>query len=227
MRTLAALPKPRYHDVTPHQLAEYADAFRSVFERSGTCMAVLDNALRIQEANPQFLGELPLGDAAVGRNLLELVRDNGQAHLRRQFGRLVEGRCDRLVERITLMRADERGSTGVLTAVTVQGHVPVVSAIVVSIDWDDEREDDGLDRKRRRLLTELDARIMEGIANGMSTVSMATRLHLSRQGVEYHVGIMLKKLKAPNRAALVSRAYAMGLLDPSAWPPKVDPAFVK
>ncbi|HEX3785134.1 MAG TPA: LuxR C-terminal-related transcriptional regulator, partial [Pseudonocardiaceae bacterium] len=71
--------------------------------------------------------------------------------------------------------------------------------------------------------TALDARILEGVAAGASTIQLATRLYLSRQGVEYHVGSMLRKLRVSNRAALVSRAYAMGLLVADAWPPRISP----
>lgn len=76
-------------------------------------------------------------------------------------------------------------------------------------------------------LGEVDARILEGIANGESTVRIAGRLFLSRQGVEYHVGAMLRRLGVPNRAALVSKAFSMGLFNVAAWPPRVRPAFVR
>ncbi len=65
------------------------------------------------------------------------------------------------------------------------------------------------------------------MATGSSTIQMATRFFLSRQGVEYHVGRMLRKFKAPNRAALVSRAYSMGVLSPGCWPPHVAQGYVK
>lgn len=58
-------------------------------------------------------------------------------------------------------------------------------------------------------------------------MQLAARLYLSRQGVEYHVGLMLRRLKAPNRAALVARAHSMGMLTIGSWPPRVLPEFVK
>ncbi|MGO4760878.1 LuxR C-terminal-related transcriptional regulator, partial [Streptomyces sp. 2MCAF27] len=54
-----------------------------------------------------------------------------------------------------------------------------------------------------------------------------SKLYLSRQGIEYHVSSMLRKLKAPNRAALVSRAYSAGMLTVGTWPARVLPDFVK
>ena len=47
------------------------------------------------------------------------------------------------------------------------------------------------------------------------------RLYLSRQAVDYRIGAMLRKLAAPSRAALVSKAYASGVLCPAQWPPRV------
>jgi DNA-binding NarL/FixJ family response regulator len=75
-------------------------------------------------------------------------------------------------------------------------------------------------------LGEVDARILEGIANGDSTIRIAGRLFLSRQGVEYHVGAMLRRLGVPNRAALVSKAFSMGLFRVAVWPPQIQSAYV-
>ncbi|WP_194116899.1 BTAD domain-containing putative transcriptional regulator [Streptomyces otsuchiensis] len=69
------------------------------------------------------------------------------------------------------------------------------------------------------LLGALDVRMIAGMASGLSTVQLASRLHLSRQGVEYRVSSLLRRLRAPNRVALVARAYDMGVLTPGAWPP--------
>ncbi|MFJ3823645.1 helix-turn-helix transcriptional regulator, partial [Streptomyces nodosus] len=38
---------------------------------------------------------------------------------------------------------------------------------------------------------------------------------------------LLRKLRVPNRAALVSRAYSMGVLKVGVWPPKVVQDFIK
>lgn len=80
--------------------------------------------------------------------------------------------------------------------------------------------------RRSTHLSALDARILEGIATGATTVQLAARLYLSRQGVEYHVSSMMREFKAPNRVALVSKAYAMGLLGVNTWPPKVNDSHV-
>ncbi len=76
-------------------------------------------------------------------------------------------------------------------------------------------------------LTALDACILEGIAAGASTAELASALYLSRQGVEYHIGLMLRQFQAPNRAALVSRAHSLGVLSVGTWPPRVTAEFVE
>ncbi|QMU77436.1 LuxR family transcriptional regulator [Streptacidiphilus sp. PB12-B1b] len=76
-------------------------------------------------------------------------------------------------------------------------------------------------------LTALDACILEGVAAGASTAELAAALFLSRQGVEYHIGLMLRQFQVPNRAALVSRAHSAGVLGVGVWPPRVVADFVE
>lgn len=71
-----------------------------------------------------------------------------------------------------------------------------------------------------------DARILEGVAAGASSVQLASRLFLSRQGVEYHIGRLLRRFRVPNRTALVGRAYSLGIFDSGSWPPRVLREFV-
>lgn len=70
-------------------------------------------------------------------------------------------------------------------------------------------------------LSDLDLKIIEGVAAGASTKHLSAELYLSKQGVEYHVSSMLRKLAVPNRAALVAKAYELGILDARYWPPRL------
>ncbi|MFE0704682.1 LuxR family transcriptional regulator [Streptomyces sp. NPDC058872] len=76
-------------------------------------------------------------------------------------------------------------------------------------------------------LAALDVRILEGVAIGTSTVRLAASLYLSRQGVEYRIGLMLRHFQVANRAALVSRAHSLGVLSVGTWPPRVLPEFLE
>ncbi|ELS56145.1 response regulator [Streptomyces sp. ISL-22] len=70
-------------------------------------------------------------------------------------------------------------------------------------------------------LSSLDAKIIERIAAGERTTCIASKLYLSRQGVEYHVSKMMERFRVPNRTALVAKAYALGILRSEVWPPRV------
>ncbi|MFH8218229.1 MULTISPECIES: hypothetical protein [unclassified Streptomyces] len=78
-----------------------------------------------------------------------------------------------------------------------------------------------------RRLTAVDARILEGVAVGTPTVRLAASLYLSRQGIEYRIGLLMRQFQAANRPALVSRAHSLGVLSVGAWPPRVLPEFLE
>ncbi|WP_445403122.1 LuxR family transcriptional regulator [Streptomyces sp. LE64] len=76
-------------------------------------------------------------------------------------------------------------------------------------------------------LTALDVCILEGVAVGTPTVRLAASLYLSRQGVEYRIGLLMRQFQVSNRTALVSRAHSLGVLSIGVWPPRVLPEFVE
>jgi DNA-binding CsgD family transcriptional regulator len=194
------------------------DVFRSLLEHSGLCLASLDTGLEVVETNPDFAARFrKTRDGLRGTPFLDLMQPGNRGVLRQQFERLVDGRRKRFVENLP-------GGAGDVTGIAVPGPTGDVSLIVVVINVP---EIDSPPVDGRRMLTELDARILEGIASGESAVRLASRHFLSRQGVEYHVRSMLKKLGVGNRAALVSKAYSVGVLSVASWPPKVRSDFVK
>ncbi|WP_197288589.1 LuxR C-terminal-related transcriptional regulator [Nocardia sp. NRRL S-836] len=67
----------------------------------------------------------------------------------------------------------------------------------------------------------LQARILEGVAAGFSSDRLSRELYLSPKTVDYHVRVMSDKLQAPNRVALVSRAFVLDILRADSWPPRV------
>lgn len=69
-------------------------------------------------------------------------------------------------------------------------------------------------------VTPAEARILEGLALGLTNVDLGHELHLSRQGLDYHIDRLRRRLAARTRPALVARAYVTGLLDHAAWPPR-------
>ncbi|MCS7483579.1 LuxR C-terminal-related transcriptional regulator [Umezawaea endophytica] len=209
-----------------HQLAD-DKLYRSMFERSGLGMARLDPKRKVLEANADLLNFFGRSIHDVySRDFTELVHPGVRPGLERQMEKLAEGKRGRFAEQVAAVRSDGSTVPITMTAIAVHGDGPSITALLVILkqaagDRDRTIVDQG------KVLTDVHARILEGMAAGESTTQLASRLFLSRQGVEYHLGTMLRKLKAPNRTALVSRAYAMGMLSVASWPPRVEPAFVK
>ncbi|MFE9414972.1 LuxR C-terminal-related transcriptional regulator [Streptomyces griseofuscus] len=195
----------------------------------GLCVASLDKTLAIQQANQEFFRQFnDSSEDICGRNFRDVVHPSAQQPLVRQFSNLLEGRHQRFVTPVLAVGpGEETAFTVPLTAVAVRGGVPDTTAILVMMPTAGEGEGARVVSRRKKILSAMDARILEGIAAGVSTIPLAASLYLSRQGVEYHVTCLLRKLKVPNRAALVSRAYSMGVLKVGAWPPEVVEDFVK
>jgi len=212
---------------TAKHYAEHTDIFRTLFELSGLCMASLDGSFRVREANTGFFEQFGRSaDDACGRNFQDFLHPGIQGRVQRQFDGLVEGHRSRFVSTIVGVRPSDATFSAELTVVAVHGDDGRIDSAVALVTHEKEEAEGGVAPGRTQLSV-LDARILEGVAAGVSTVDMAIKLYLSRQGVEYHVGSLLRRLRAPNRAALVSRAYSLGVLSVGSWPPKVLPDCVR
>jgi PAS domain S-box-containing protein len=203
----------------------FADVASSLFEWSDLALAVLGHDLRIGAVNEAFLRHFG-GTATqrVGQNFLDLLHPAAKDMLSRQFAKLCRGPHHRFTERLVGLGPGGKVFSGMLTGVAAPGTADRDTAIAVHI------EPDGILRAASagppdRAMSALDARILEGVAAGASTIQLADRLHLSRQGIEYRIALLLRRFQAPNRAALVAHAYAMGALSLGAWPPRVLPEF--
>lgn len=205
----------------------YRDIFRSLFEQSGMCMANLDSGMRVLEANRYFFKQFGRGAADVrGRSFYDFLHPSVRGKFQYQFGRLAEGRNPRFVEHAVAIGAKDALFGGELTGIAVPGKSGRVEGVMVLLQ-PDEAQRSAMVGGKEKLLSEVDARILEGVAAGESTVQLAAKLYLSRGGVEYHVTTLLRKLKVTNRPALVSKGYSMGILGVGQWPPRVLPEYVK
>ncbi|WP_262702376.1 MULTISPECIES: LuxR C-terminal-related transcriptional regulator [Streptomyces] len=191
-------------------------------------MATLAPDLHVVAGDEDFFRHFGASSAELcGRSLFDLLHPSTPSVLREHFSRLHDGRRTRFTERVLGYHSRGQVFSGKLTGTAIQGRSDRLAAIVVMVKPDAERPEEEPTPTSQKLLSPLEARILEGVATGASTVQMAAKLYLSRQGVEYHVGSMLRKMKAPNRAALVSRAYAAGMLTVGTWPARVRPEFIK
>jgi DNA-binding CsgD family transcriptional regulator len=208
---------------------EFGRLFLQTIEDSGSGLAVLDRSLRIKETNTAFLehsgharDDAPLRH----RRLPELLHPTVRSRVSTQFERLADSRHRRFVDRLPALWPHCAGREWDITGMTVPGPDGRVGTFVLLAAPETTGPDTAGVSRPRALLKATDARILEGIATGDTTVQVATNLYLSRQGVEYHVGRMLKQFKVTNRTSLVSKAFSMGLFGVGSWPPRVRPEYV-
>jgi DNA-binding CsgD family transcriptional regulator len=198
-----------------------------LFELSGICMSNLDPDLRVEAANKNFLRQFELPPSEVsGRSFEEFLHPSMGGLMRRQLNTLIEGKRSRLDAPIVALRPDGTSFPGVLTGLVARGG-DSPRAVTVLVKPEDAGGEEGVVVERGRSISPIDARILEGVAAGIPSAQLATRLYLSRQGVEYHIAAMLRKFRARNRSALVSRAYSLGILSVGSWPPQALPKYVR
>ena len=205
----------------------FADVAQSFFEFSDLPLASLHENLCIGVANPAFLRHFGgTSEQRVGQNFIDLLHPAAKDMLDRRFEKLRSGRYRHFTERMVALGPGECVFSGMLTSVAASDDDGRVIAIAVHVEPDGILSD-ASPSSPNRALSSLDARIMEGVAAGASTVQLSERLYLSRQGVDYRIAAMLRRHQAPNRTALVARAYAKGLLGIGSWPPRVLPEVTR
>jgi DNA-binding CsgD family transcriptional regulator len=79
--------------------------------------------------------------------------------------------------------------------------------------------DEALSLLLRPRLTTQEILILELVAAGLTTREIAARICVSAKDVEYHIGNLILKFAANNRTGVVSRAFILGYLSMSDWPP--------
>ncbi|QUH01941.1 PAS domain S-box protein [Saccharopolyspora erythraea] len=211
----------------PRKLGVYRDIYRSLFEQSGMCMANLDLEARVLEANESFCRQFGRTTHEMqDRSFCGLLHPSVRGVLKHQLKRLAEGQHPRFDAHMLAVGPKESVFAGELTGVAVRGDGRV-ETIMVLVKPEEEERPPRLAGAKQKLLSPVDARILEGVAAGESTVQLAAKLFLSRGGVEYHVTTLLRKLKVTNRPALVSKGYSLGILELSRWPPRVCPEYIR
>ncbi|MEU3416646.1 LuxR C-terminal-related transcriptional regulator [Streptomyces sp. NPDC006658] len=224
-----ANPGPASHPaIADHHTAQrFSDICRSVFVQSGISMAHLDPKLRISAANGPFCDQVDsLPADVIGRDILDYLHPSMREKFRREFVRLADGRSARFADHAIALDVREKPFEGELTGIAVHGSASArVEAIVVLLRPSGAGSPK-VASARDKLFSPVHARVLEGVAAGESTVQLASRLFLSRGGVEYHVASLLRKMKVSNRPALISKGYALGVFAVGEWPPRVRPEFI-
>ena len=222
-----ALVRMRYNQLADH-LCQCLESFRTWFGSSCVCVVVLDPELSVLGANRDFVRRFGLACSDLyGRVFEDFVHPSTRQHIRSRFARLTHERGARFTEQLVLFGQNDSMFYGEMAAFVLHDDVGDVMSIAVLVKPEPLDSDCGVPESRTRMVTDTEARILEGVAAGESTVQLASKLHLSRQGIEYHIGAMLRRFRVPNRTGLVSKAYSLGMLRMGIWPPQVLPDRVR
>jgi len=201
---------------------EFPQAVISLIEFSGIGLAVLDQGSRIREANDAFCRHLHQDRCdLLEREFASILHPGCRSRLLRELAPLAWGRIRVMQHPVPLWTSD-MDFVGELTGMAMENAPELgrIGEIVVLLKPEFSRRSHA-PVASHKLLTELDARILEGVAAGKSTANLAAKLHFSRQGIEYHIRAMFRRYNVSNRTALACKAYALGLLSASSWPPQV------
>jgi PAS domain S-box-containing protein len=206
---------------------EYGDVVLSLFEKSGIGLAVLDPTLRVRAVNDVFSEQCGRPREAIkDHSFLAFLHLSMRHNMQRHLERLIHGRHSRVVRHSLAARFAGTDIAGQLAVFPVDDGNGKVRMIVVQFAPERIEESPPAVSEQRKL-TALTAKILEGVAAGDPTMRLAAKLFLSRQGIEYHVSILLRQFKVPNRTALAAKAYSVGIFSMGCWPPRVLPEFIR
>ncbi len=229
-----ASPRKKHHTAQPAPRAPRdiipRSAPRGAASRDACTAHVSPADLTVRGADPAFARQFGLGmDEIRGSSLLDLLRPAIPARLEEQFAALSSGQRRRFTERVTGRDSAGLAFSAEVTGTAVRKPSGEITGVIVLLHRTREtrRNEDEPVPSGAPVLSALDAQVLEGVASGESTAQLASRLYLSRQGIEYRVGQMLRRFDAPNRPALVARAHALGMFAVGQWPPRVLPERVK
>lgn len=172
-----------------------------------TAICLLDGT--ITAANPALAGLLGTTRSRLrGRQIVELLRPRVQREYDRVLRDLETGRRTRRI----LAASWGPGRTGKVTVQAVPDENGV--GLLLTLQPDPATRATGVE------LTARERDILRMVAAGDTSATIAGRVGLTADGVNYHLTRLTGRLGVPNRGALVARAYTLGLLDPANWPPR-------
>lgn len=205
-----------------HGHTDGLDIFSDTYKHSGIRIAKLGTDLRIMAANEEFVHQFVLPpQSCINVYFPRILHPSTREPLKTKLESLAAGKQSQFETSMIGIGANAKKLSGTLTAVAVRSGITV--SLIVLFVWPDKEPQtvQSLPVKRLTRLSEMDSTIVEGLAAGDTTEQLSLRVMLSQGGVEYHVSGLLKKFRVPNRTALVSKLYYLGILRPGVWPPAV------
>ncbi|MEV0258866.1 LuxR C-terminal-related transcriptional regulator [Streptomyces sp. NPDC050732] len=225
------------HEVHEAQEADAADAavwrgrFLTLLDRSPAPTAIASTGGLVSVANPAFASALGLQPGRVANQLLlDLLTPTNRQQLRKLDEAMRSGRRSRYPVEVS-WTARGAACHGQVTVEPVTDPLADTPPLLVTLRVAAGTESPGNDAAARTesaaeelahpALSAQEARILRLVAGGATTSVVARAVGIGVDGVNYHLTRLCRRLRVPNRTALVARAYVLGLLDPEAWPPQV------
>ncbi|MGC4997164.1 PAS domain-containing protein [Streptomyces sp. DT195] len=192
----------------------------TLFDRVAVPVAVCDVYGQVVLANPAMAAECGTTPGQLrGRDVLELFRPQEAGQVERIAQALRLRHRSRYQVSVSWSGPGGVERFGELTADPVSDSVDAVPALLVMLRVLGESGPDPVPEPEP--VTPVEGAVLALLAGGATTDRAARELGLSRDGVTYHLRRLSARWNAANRTELVARAYALGVLAPGVWPPRV------
>ncbi|MEW2398874.1 PAS domain-containing protein [Streptomyces sp. NPDC046862] len=195
-----------------------------LFDRIPMPVAVCDVYGTVVIANPAMAAEWGTTPGSLrGREVLELFRPQEAAQVERIAQALRLGHRSRYPVSVRWDAADGVRRHGELTADPVGDSPDGTTTLLVLVRVLGDAQEQA-EPPPPPPVSPAEARVLELVAGGATTARAARETSLTVDGVNYHLRRLSARLGAANRTELVARAYALGVLAPGVWPPRVSRA---
>lgn len=191
-----------------------------LFDRVAVPVAVCDVYGKVVLANPAMAAECGTSPGQLrGRDVLELFRPEEAGQVERIAQALRLRHRSRYQVSVSWSAPGGTERYGELTADPVSDSTNETPALLVMLRVLGQSEPEPADEPAS--VTPVEGAVLALLARGATTGRAARELGLSRDGVAYHLRRLSARWHAANRTELVARAYALGVLAPGVWPPRV------
>ncbi|MEU9924360.1 PAS domain-containing protein [Streptomyces griseoluteus] len=191
-----------------------------LFDRVAVPVAVCDVYGKVVLANPAMAAECGTSPGQLrGRDVLELFRPEEAGQVERIAQALRLRHRSRYQVSVSWSPPGGTERYGELTADPVSDSTNETPALLVMLRVLGQSEPEPAAEPAS--VTPVEGAVLALLARGATTGRAARELGLSRDGVAYHLRRLSARWQAANRTELVARAYALGVLAPGVWPPRV------
>ncbi|MFB9903704.1 PAS domain-containing protein [Allokutzneria oryzae] len=202
---------------TKSVLARWRNRHEALFGHTPTPMVVMTTTGDVIDANPAFCALVRVRVSELRRMTSRQLAEGDE--WRSPFTDLLAGRVNAARYSKKYRRLSASAVDAAVTAVRVTDPEDGSDRIVEIVR---AGEPDDIDTAAITL-NDTEASVLAMRAEGLSLVEIASRLGMTRRGVDYHLRVLARRLRCTtnNAAVLVARAYHLGLLDQRTWPPTV------